>query len=109
MRRGLPRWILAAPAQARQWRTATTSGTATAVQVRWPQMGSGCATLVAIVQAADLWDGDDVAGRGRLHGPRLGTILAEREMRPALAMIREVSRHVECPVRPYAHVLPVKM
>jgi len=34
-----------------------------------------------MVQAADLWEGDNVAGRGRLHGAGLGAILAEREMR----------------------------
>ena len=37
--------------------------------------GSGGAALVAMVQAADLWEGDNDAGRGRLSGPRLGAIL----------------------------------
>ena len=36
---------------------------------------SGCATLVAMVQPADLWEGDNDAGRGRLSRPRLGAIL----------------------------------
>ncbi len=36
---------------------------------------SGRAPLVAMVQAADLWERDNVAGRGRLYRPRLGAIL----------------------------------
>ncbi len=48
---------------------------------------SGCAPPVAMVQATDLWESDDVAGRGRLHGPGLGTILAEREMCSALVVL----------------------
>jgi len=28
-----------------------------------------------MVQAADLWERDNVAGRGRLYGPMLGAIL----------------------------------
>ena len=30
-----------------------------------------CATLVAMVQTADLWEGDNGACRRRLYGPRL--------------------------------------
>ena len=54
--------------------------------------GSGCATLVAMVQASDLWKGDNVAGRGRLYRTRLGAILAEREMRAASVVILKVYR-----------------
>src|SRR5712664_304057 len=54
--------------------------------------GSGCATLVAMVQAADLWKGDNSASRGWLYGPRLRTILAEREMRLASVVILKVCR-----------------
>ena len=53
---------------------------------------SGRATLVAMVQAADLWEGDNVAGRGRLYRTRLGAILAEREMRAASMVILKVCR-----------------
>src|SRR5450755_2380392 len=34
----------------------------------------GCATLVAMVQAADLWEGDNGACGGWLYGPGLWTI-----------------------------------
>ena len=44
------------------------------------------------VQAADLWEGDNVAGRGRLYRTRLGAILAEREMCSALVVVLEVCR-----------------
>ena len=54
--------------------------------------GSGCATLVAMVQTADLWEGDNGAGRGWLYGPRLRTILAEREMRAASVVVLKVCR-----------------
>src|SRR5450631_1671902 len=53
---------------------------------------SGCASLVAMVQAADLWKGDNSASRGWLYGPRLRTILAEREMRSASVVILKVCR-----------------
>ena len=49
--------------------------------------GSGRATLVAMVQAADLWEGDNVAGRGRLHRPGLGAIFVDREMRAASVVV----------------------
>jgi hypothetical protein len=45
-----------------------------------------------MVQAADLWEGDNVAGRGRLYRTRLGTILAEREMRAAPMVVFKVFR-----------------
>ena len=45
-----------------------------------------------MTQAADLWEGDNVAGRGRLHGPGLGAILSEREMRAASVVILKVCR-----------------
>jgi hypothetical protein len=45
--------------------------------------GSGCAPLVAMVQAADLWKGDNVACGRWSYRPRLGAILGEREMRAA--------------------------
>jgi hypothetical protein len=36
---------------------------------------SGCATLVAMVQTADLWEGDNGTCRGWLNRTRLRTIL----------------------------------
>ena len=45
-----------------------------------------------MVQAADLWERDNVAGRGRLYWTRLGAILAEREMRAASVVILKVRR-----------------
>jgi hypothetical protein len=53
---------------------------------------SGCATLVEMVQTADLWKGDDGACRGRLDGSRLWTILGQREMRPAVVVILKICR-----------------
>lgn len=43
-----------------------------------------------MVQAADLWERDNVAGRGRLHAPGLGAILSEREMCSALVVVFKV-------------------
>ena len=45
-----------------------------------------------MVQAADLREGDDSACGGRLYGPRLGAILAEREMCSALVVVFKVCR-----------------
>jgi hypothetical protein len=53
---------------------------------------SGCATLVAMVQTANLWKGDNVACGWRLYGSRLGAILGEREMRAASVVIFKVRR-----------------
>lgn len=53
---------------------------------------SSRATLVAMMQTADLREGDDSACGGRLYGPRHRTILAKREMRAALVVVLEVCR-----------------
>ena len=45
-----------------------------------------------MVQAANLWERDNVAVRGRLYRARLGAIFAEREMRAALVVILKVCR-----------------
>lgn len=54
--------------------------------------GSGRATLVAMVQTADLWEGNNGTCRGWQYRTRLGAILAEREMRAALVVILKVCR-----------------
>ncbi len=46
-----------------------------------------------MVQAADLWEGDNGTCRARMYGPRLRTVLGQREMRAALVMILKVCRH----------------
>src|SRR5882672_11339244 len=53
---------------------------------------SRCATLVAMVQTADLREGDNGACSGWLYGPRLGAILVQREMRVASVVIVKVGR-----------------
>jgi hypothetical protein len=53
---------------------------------------SRCATLVAMVQTADLWEGGNGARGGWLYGPRLGTVLVQREMRTASVVIVKVCR-----------------
>jgi len=45
-----------------------------------------------MMQAADLWKGDNGAGRRWLYGSRLRTILVEREMRAASVVILKVCR-----------------
>jgi len=45
-----------------------------------------------MVQAADLWKGDNDPGRGRLYRTRLGAILAERDMRAGSVVILKVCR-----------------
>jgi hypothetical protein len=76
--------------RARQLQAATTLCGETAAQV--PSTSLRCATLVAMVQTADLWEGDNGACRRRLYGPRLRTILIQREMRPASVVITKVRR-----------------
>lgn len=43
-----------------------------------------------MVQAADLWEGDNGACGGRLYGPRLGAILVQREMRATSVVILKI-------------------
>ena len=45
-----------------------------------------------MVQAVNLWEGNNGAGRGRLYEPRLRAILAEREMCAAAVVIVKVRR-----------------
>ena len=53
---------------------------------------SRCATLVAMVQAADLRKCNNGTCRGWLYGPRLWTILCQREVRPASVVIPKIRR-----------------
>ena len=45
-----------------------------------------------MVQAADLGEGDNVAGRGWLYGSGLGAILVQREMCAASVVILKICR-----------------
>jgi hypothetical protein len=45
-----------------------------------------------MVQTAELWEGDNGAGGGRLYGARLRAILVQREMRAASVVILKVCR-----------------
>ena len=54
--------------------------------------GSGRATLVAMVQAANLWEGNNGTCRGWLYRARLGAILVEREMRAASVVVFKICR-----------------
>jgi hypothetical protein len=51
---------------------------------------SRCATLVAVVQTADLWEGNNGACGGWLCGTRLGASPVQREMRAALVVILKI-------------------
>jgi hypothetical protein len=53
---------------------------------------SGCATLVAMMQTANLWEGNNGACRGWLYRTRLGAIIVQREMRAASVVILKVCR-----------------
>src|SRR6266498_149294 len=50
------------------------------------------ATFVAMMQAAHLWEHDNLACRGWLYAARLRTILVEREMRSGPVMILKIPR-----------------
>src|SRR5262245_58110153 len=52
----------------------------------------GRAPFVAMVQATDLRERDEFAGRGWMYRSALGTILAEREVRSRLVVIPKVRR-----------------
>ena len=48
--------------------------------------------FVAVVQATDLGERDNLAGSGQVYGAALGTILVKREMRSHLVVIVKVRR-----------------
>jgi hypothetical protein len=56
------------------------------------QPSSNVSTLIAMVQTANLRDGNDVAGRGRLYGTRSRAVLAEREMRSGVMVVLKIAR-----------------
>jgi hypothetical protein len=49
-------------------------------------------TLIAMVQTADLGEGNDIAGRGRLYETRPWTVLVERKMRSGVMMVLKIAR-----------------
>ena len=49
-------------------------------------------TLVAMMQTADLGEGNNVAGGGKLHATRPWAVLVEREMRSGVMMILKITR-----------------
>ena len=53
---------------------------------------SGGSTLIAMVQTANLREGNDIAGRGRLYGTRPRAVLAERKMRSGVMMVLKIAR-----------------
>ena len=56
------------------------------------QNRSGGASFVTMMQAADLWDRNNLASGRLAYGPGLRTILGEREMRPRSMIILNVRR-----------------
>jgi hypothetical protein len=52
----------------------------------------GGSTFIAMVQAANLREGNDIAGRGKLYatGPR--AVFAQRKMRSAVVMVLKIAR-----------------
>jgi hypothetical protein len=49
------------------------------------------ATIIATVQAANFWEGNDIADQGRLYGTRARAILAKRKMRSAFMMVLKIA------------------
>jgi hypothetical protein len=48
-------------------------------------------TLIAMMQTADLREGNNIACRGKLHATRPWTVLVEREMRSGVMMILKIA------------------
>src|SRR5215204_138042 len=51
---------------------------------------SGGLPFVPMVEPTDLWPRHDPSAAGRIHGASLGRILAEREMRSRVLVVRDV-------------------
>ena len=50
---------------------------------------SGCASLVAVVKSANLWDRNDGSAFRRVHGPWFRRVLGQREVCPGFVIIRQ--------------------
>ena len=65
------------------------------IQVRLAESGgSSGATFVVVMQAADVWDGDNRATVWRLGRPRNGSILVQREVSAPTVIVGEVALQV---------------
>jgi hypothetical protein len=64
-----------------------------------PGEGSCCAAFVAMVESPDLGEDDDPARSGLLHGPAVGGVLPERQVRPAPVVVADVAADHPCEVR----------
>jgi hypothetical protein len=53
---------------------------------------SGCESLVAVVQPADLWECDDPASPRRLDITRVWTILVERKVSAGVVVVLRIRR-----------------
>src|SRR5438445_12473052 len=62
-----------------------------------------CAADVAVVESADLGQGNDASLRGWLEGARLGSILLEREMRARAVVVAEVAVQTTTEVSLFQH------
>src|SRR5215216_4861802 len=49
-------------------------------------------TLIAMMQTADLGEGNNIARRGKLYGTRPRAVLVEREMRSGVVVILKIVR-----------------
>jgi hypothetical protein len=50
------------------------------------------ATLIAMMQTSDFWEGNDLARRGKLYATRPRAVFMEREMRSGVMMILKIAR-----------------
>ena len=62
---------------------------------------------VAVVQAADFGELQDLSRRGRLDGPEVGGVLVEREVSTRLMVVAEVARQdaMEVSLAEHEHVV----
>src|SRR5260370_19506240 len=64
------------------------------LELRRGLLRSGCASLVAVIQSANLRYGNDGSECRRVHGPRFRCVFGQREVRPAFVIIRQEGLHV---------------
>ncbi len=55
-----------------------------------PRLGSGREPFVPMMQAAELWECDNLASTRWAYGTRIGAVLCERQVGPGLMVIVEV-------------------